>query len=168
MLPTPSRLCWIAFCVPSSEPGDRRLVAWHLLHSTRMQEPPFYRRLSFLASVAILMAALSAIGLRYWLATDRQSTDQAFIEEGGAGAISVVANFKRTQLSGIRPGQSAVITVREHPDQVLRGHVDAIDERVGGRGRGPRVSVRIVIDQAPDAARPLGPGTPVIATVVVR
>ena len=168
MPPTPSRPCWTASFVPSSEPGDRRLVAWRLLHSTRMQEPPFYRRLGFLGSAAILLLALSAIGMRYWLASDRQSTDQAFIEEAGAGPISVVANFKRTQLSGIRPGQSAVITVREHPDQVLRGHVEAVDDRVGGRGRGPRVPVRIVVDQAPDPTRPLGPGTPVIATVVVR
>jgi multidrug resistance efflux pump len=143
-------------------------VAWHLLHTRRMQEPPFYRRLSFLSSVAILLLALSAIGLRYWLASDRQSTDQAFIEAAGAGPISVVANFKRTQLPGIRPGQSAVITVREHPDQVLRGHVDAIDERASARDRGPRVPVRIVVDQTPDGTRPLDPGTPVIATVVVR
>ena len=134
-----------------------------------MQEQPFYRRLGFLSAVAILLLAVSAIGLRYSVDSDRQSTDQAFIEEtAGGGPISIVANFKRTQLSGIRPGQSAVITMREHPDQVLRGHVDAIDERASARGRGPRVPVRIVVDQPAEGQRPPGPGTRVIATVVVR
>jgi multidrug resistance efflux pump len=134
-----------------------------------MQEPPFYRRLGFISVVAILMIALSAIGIRYWLlASDRQSTDRAFIEAAGAGPVSVVANFKRTQLSGIRPGQSAMITVRDHPDRVFRGHVEAIDQRANLRERGPRVPVRIVVDQPPDAGRALGPGMPVIATVIVR
>jgi multidrug resistance efflux pump len=133
-----------------------------------MHEPPFYRRRGFVSAVAVVLIALSAIGIRYWLlASDRQSTDRAFIEarEADAGPISVVANFKRTQLSGIRPGQSAMIMVREYPDQVLRGHVDTIDERASARGRVP---VRIVVDQPPDPGRPLGPGTPVVATVIVR
>jgi multidrug resistance efflux pump len=146
-------------------------MARHLLQSTRMQEPPFYRRLGFVSIVAILLLAVSAIGIRYWLlASDRQSTDRAFVESpaAGTGRVSVVANFKRTQLSGIRPGQSAVITVRDYPGQVFRGHVDAIDERASARGRGPRVPVRIVVDPPPDPGRPLGPGMPVIATVIVR
>jgi hypothetical protein len=46
-----------------------------------MQEPSFYRRLGFLSVVAILLLAVSAIGVRYWLlSSDRQSTDSAFIE----------------------------------------------------------------------------------------
>lgn len=136
-----------------------------------MREPPFYRRVGFLSVVAILLLAVSAIGIRYWLlAIDRPSTDRAFIEgpATGAGPVSVVANFKRTQLAGIRPGQPAVITVRDHPEQVFRGHVDAIDERASLRGRGPRVPVRIVVDQPPDAGRRLDPGVPVVATVIVR
>ena len=144
------------------------LMAWRLLHRTDMQEPPFYRRLGVLGIVAIFVFALSAIAVRYSLTSDRQSTDSAFIEAGGAGVIAVVANFRRTQLPGIRPGQSAVITVREHPDQVFHGHVDAIDERASARGRGPRVPVRIVVDQPADTGRLLGPGMPVVATVIVR
>lgn len=134
-----------------------------------MPEPPFYRRLGFVSLVAILLLTLSAIGFRYWfLASDRQSTDKAFVEEraAGAGPISVIANFNRTQLSGIRPGQSAMITVRGHPDQVFRGHVDKIDR--SARDSGPRVPVRIVVDQSPGPDRPLGPGMPVIATVILR
>lgn len=133
-----------------------------------MQERPFYRRLGILGAVAVFLVAVSAIAVRYSLTSDRQSTDSAFIQAGGAGAIFVVANFRRTQLSGIRPGQSAVITVREHPDQVFHGHVDAIDERGRARGRGPRVPVRIVVDQLADTGRFLGPGMPVVATVIVR
>ena len=132
-----------------------------------MHERPLYRRPSFISLIVILLVALSAIGLRYWfLATDRQSTDSAFIESGAdAGPLSVVANFKHTQLSGIRPGQSAMITLREYPDHVFRGHVDAIER---ARTPGPRVPVRIVFDQPPDPGRPLGPGMPVVATVIVR
>jgi multidrug resistance efflux pump len=136
-----------------------------------MQEPPFYRRLGFLTLAGMMLIAVSAIGIRYWLlASDRPSTDRAFIEARAAeaGPVSVVANFKRTQLLGIRPGQSAVITVRDHPDQVFRGRVSAIDERASVRGRGPRVPVRIVIDEPPDPGGVLGPGMPVVATVIVR
>lgn len=136
-----------------------------------MREPPFYRRAGFLSIVAILLLAVSAIGVRYWLsASDRPSTDRAFVEGRGAdaGAISVVANFKRTQLAGIRPGQPAMITVRDHPEQVLRGRVAAVDERASIRDRGPRVPVRIVVDQPLDPDRRLDPGMAVVATVIVR
>ena len=135
-----------------------------------MQERPFYRRASFLNLVAIVLIAVSAIGIRYWVvASDEQSTDNAFIDvRGEAGPVLVVANFKRTQLAGIRPGQSVMITVRDRPDQVLRGHVDSIDERARARAPGPRVPVRIVVDQAPEPGRPLGQGMPVVATVIVR
>lgn len=134
-----------------------------------MPPPLIYRRAGFITAVAVLVVALAAIGLRYWLASDRQSTDKAFVEAraGDADPVSIVANFKRTQLSGIRPGQPAMITVLEYPDQVLRGHVDMID-RASARAGGPRVAVRIVVDQPPEPGRPLGPGMPVIATVIVR
>ena len=142
-------------------------MARHLLTARGMQERPLYRRPSFISLIVILLVALSAIGLRHWfLASDRQSTDKAFIESGAdAGPLSVIANFKRTQLSGIRPGQSATITLRDYPDQVFRGHVDAIER---ARTPGPRVPVRIVFDQPPDPGRPLGPGMAVVATVIVR
>ena len=132
-----------------------------------MQEDPLYRRAGFIAAVAIVLVALSAIGIRSWLlATDRQSTDRAFIEASAdAGPLSVVANFKRTQLSGIRPGQSAMITLRDNPGQVFSGHVGAIER---SRTPGPRVPVRILFDQPPDPGRPLGPGMQVVATVIVR
>ena len=134
-----------------------------------MDERPRYLP-TLIGAAVIMLLALGAIGVRYWmLSSDRQSTDVAFIESGAdAGAVAVIANFKRTQLSGIRPGQAAVITVRDHPEQVFRGHVDAIDERARARAPGPRVPVRIVVDQLPDSGHPLGPGMPVVATVIVR
>jgi multidrug resistance efflux pump len=147
------------------------MTARHLLHARGTSEPPFYRRLGFLSVVAILLLAVSAIAARYWLlASDRQSTDRAFIEAaaGEAGHLSVVANFKRTQLVSIRPGQSAMITLPAYPDEVLRGRVDAIDERASVRGRSLRVPVRIVVDQPPEGRHLLGPGMPVVATVIVR
>jgi hypothetical protein len=58
--------------------------------------------------------------------------------------------------------------VRDHPEQVFRGRVEAIDERASVRGRGPRVPVTIVVDQSPDPGRVLGPGMPVVATIIVR
>lgn len=145
-------------------------VARHLLLSTRMQERPLYRRAGFISLIAIMLVAGSAIAVRYWfLTTDRQSTDSAFIESrGDAGPLWVVANFRRSQLSGIRPGQSATITLRDQPDQTFRGHVDGIDERARARTPGPRVPVRIVFDQPPDPGHPLGPGMPVVATIILR
>lgn len=146
-------------------------MARGLLHCPGMPEPPVYLRPRVIGAVAILVLALLVIGIRSWVSSsDQQSTDRAVIEARAAqaDAVWVVANFKRTQVSGIRPGQSAVIRVREYPDQVFRGRVDAIDQRANVRGRGPRVPVRIVFDQPPDPARPLGPGMPVVATVIVR
>ena len=147
------------------------MMARHSRHARGAYEPPFYRRLGFLGVVAILLLAVSAIAARYWLlASDRQSTDRAFIEARAAeaGHLSVVANFKRTQMVSIRPGQSAMITVPAYPDEVFRGRVDAIDERASVRGRGLRVPVRIVVDQPPEPRHLLGPGMPVVATVIVR
>jgi multidrug resistance efflux pump len=135
-----------------------------------MDERPLYRRSSFVSLLAILLVAVAAIAIHYSVVTrDRQSTDNAFVEaRAEAGPLLVVANFRRTQLVGIRPGQSAMITVPDRPDQVLRGHVDAIDERARARAPGPRVPVRIVVDQPPDPGRPLGPGMAVVATVILR
>src|SRR5919201_4206286 len=137
----PSPVCWTAFYARSSEtprqaPADGTPPA---ADDRAMHELPFYRRPSVTSLALIAFIAVSAIGIRGWLLTgDRQSTDKAFIEaHAEAGALLVVANFKRTQLPGVRPGQSAMITVREYPDQVLRGHVDTIDERARARAPGP-------------------------------
>src|SRR6266446_3564710 len=38
--------------------------------------------------------------------------------------VYVTANFKETQLTHMRPGQSAEISVDAYPDQPLRGHIE--------------------------------------------
>ncbi len=76
----------------------------------------------------------------------------------------VVANFKETQLTHMRPGQPVTIRVDAYPGVVFRGHVDSIQA-----GTGPtfslfppenatgnfvkivqRVPVKIVFDEPPD------------------
>ncbi|MDF1792880.1 MAG: HlyD family secretion protein [Thalassobaculaceae bacterium] len=93
----------------------------------------------------------------------------------------VVANFKETQLTDMRVGQSVEIEVDAYPDLVLRGRVDTI-----GRGTGTyfsllppenatgnyvkvvqRVPVKIVIEDGLDPQRPLSLGMSVVPTVHV-
>ena len=76
----------------------------------------------------------------------------------------VVANFKETQLTHMRPGQPVTIRVDAYPGVVFHGHVDSIQA-----GTGPtfslfppenatgnfvkivqRVPVKIVFDEPPD------------------
>ncbi|WPZ35150.1 HlyD family secretion protein [Thalassobaculum sp. OXR-137] len=93
----------------------------------------------------------------------------------------VVANFKETQLTEMRVGQSVDIEVDAYPDLALRGRVETI-----GRGTGAyfsllppenatgnyvkvvqRVPVKIVVTDGLDPARPLSLGMSVIPTVHV-
>jgi len=94
----------------------------------------------------------------------------------------VVANFKETQLSRVRPGQPVDIKVDAYPGMVLRGHVDSIQAGTGARfsllppenATGnyvkvvQRVPVKIVFDELPRAPDRLGPGMSVVPTVRVR
>jgi membrane fusion protein (multidrug efflux system) len=96
--------------------------------------------------------------------------------------VWVVANFKETQLRYMRPGQPATIKVDAYPDKVFKGHVDSIQAGSGAafsllppeNATGnyvkvvQRVPVKIVFDQPPDPAHPLGPGMSVEPEVKVR
>ena len=96
--------------------------------------------------------------------------------------VWVVANFKETQLSQMRPGQPVQIRVDAYPDRVFRGHVDSIQRGTGAQfsllppenATGnyvkvvQRVPVKIVFDEPPDPDRPLGPGMSVVPVVKVR
>jgi membrane fusion protein (multidrug efflux system) len=92
----------------------------------------------------------------------------------------VTANFKETQLTDMRPGQSVDIEIDAYPARSFHGHVDSIQA-----GSGPafsllppenatgnfvkvvqRVPVKVVFDELPDLA--LGPGMSVVPTVRVR
>lgn len=48
-------------------------------------------------------------------------------------AVYVVANFKETQLQGLKPGQRAMIKVDAYPDQVLRAQVDSLAPASGAK-----------------------------------
>ncbi len=47
--------------------------------------------------------------------------------------VWVVANFKETQISGMKPGQPVDIEVDAYPDVVFKGHVDSIQRGTGSR-----------------------------------
>jgi membrane fusion protein (multidrug efflux system) len=92
----------------------------------------------------------------------------------------VTANYKETQLTDMRPGQSVDIRVDAYPDRVFRGHVDSLQAGSGAafsllppeNATGnyvkvvQRVPVKIVFDAAPDVL--LGPGVSVVPRVRVR
>jgi len=94
----------------------------------------------------------------------------------------VTANFKETQLTHMRPGQPATLTVDAYPGVVFAAHVDSIQA-----GTGPvfslfppenatgnfvkivqRVPVKIVFDESPDPNYRLVLGMSVQARVRVR
>ncbi len=99
-----------------------------------------------------------------------------------AARLWVVANFKETQLTHMRPGQTVDIKVDAFSDRKLKGHVDSIQAGTGSRlslfppenATGnfvkvvQRVPVKIALDAQPDAALPLAPGMSVEATVHVN
>ncbi|MBI5505436.1 MAG: HlyD family secretion protein [Deltaproteobacteria bacterium] len=95
----------------------------------------------------------------------------------------VVANFKETQLEGVRPGAIAELHVDAYPDATFRGRVESIQAGAGSRfsllppenATGnyvkvvQRVPVKIVFDEQPDPSRYLlGAGMSVVPAVKVR
>lgn len=96
--------------------------------------------------------------------------------------VWVVANFKETQLTKMRPGQKATIKVDAFPGKRLHGHVDSIQAGTGARfslmpaenATGnfvkvvQRVPVKIALDDVPEEGRRLAPGMSVEADVELR
>lgn len=94
----------------------------------------------------------------------------------------VVANFKETQLTDMRPGQKAEIRVDTYPGKVFKAHVDSIQRGTGAKfsmfppenAAGnfvkvvQRIPVKIVFDESPDEKYPLSIGMSVIPKVKVR
>jgi membrane fusion protein, multidrug efflux system len=95
--------------------------------------------------------------------------------------IYVIANYKETQLTRIRPGQAVRIHVDSFPSLRLKGHVDSIQRGTGSRfallppenATGnfvkvvQRVPVKIVFDQPEEALRWIAPGMSVETEVFV-
>jgi membrane fusion protein, multidrug efflux system len=104
---------------------------------------------------------------------------QTLLSVASDGDVWVVANFKETQLTHIRPGQEVEFEVDTYPGITFRGRVDSISGATGARfallppdnSTGnfvkvtQRVPVKIVLAQAPDADHPLRPGMSVDASV---
>jgi membrane fusion protein, multidrug efflux system len=98
-----------------------------------------------------------------------------------SGEIYVVANFKETELRGIRPGQPVKITVDSVGGHAFAGHVDSIqagsgaafsllppENAVGNYVKVvQRVPVKILFDQPIEAGHVLGPGMSVVPSVQV-
>ena len=96
-------------------------------------------------------------------------------------AVYVVANYKETQLTGVRPGQPATITIDTYPGVRVRGHIDSVapasgqefallppDNATGNFTKiVQRIPVKIVVDAGDPLANLLRPGMsvePVIDT----
>jgi membrane fusion protein (multidrug efflux system) len=96
--------------------------------------------------------------------------------------VWVVANFKETQLTDMRPGQPVSMTVDAYPDQEFRGHVESIQAGTGAafsllpaeNASGnyvkvvQRVPVKIVFDLITGQAWHLETGMSVVPQVKVR
>jgi membrane fusion protein (multidrug efflux system) len=95
--------------------------------------------------------------------------------------VWVIANFKETQLRGMRPGQPATVFIDAYEELKLNGHVDSIQAGSGAafsllppeNATGnyvkvvQRVPVKIVPDDQQNLQRVLGPGMSVVPTVYV-
>jgi membrane fusion protein (multidrug efflux system) len=91
----------------------------------------------------------------------------------------VIANYKETQMTHVRVGQLARVTVDAFPGAVLQGHVDGWSPASGAQfsllppdnATGnftkvvQRIAVKIVLDPNPSLADLLRPGMSVIATI---
>ena len=97
-------------------------------------------------------------------------------------AAYVIANFKETQLTGVRPGQAVEIGVDTYPGVTFTGHVDSIapasgqefallppDNATGNFTKVvQRIPVKIVLDPAGAAADVLRPGMSVTPSIDTR
>ena len=104
-------------------------------------------------------------------AFDLVTTDHSWIE----------ANFKETDLTRMRPGQSVTVDIDTYPDRTFHGHVQSISAGTGSEfsvlppqnSTGnwvkivQRVPVKLVIDDA-DADHPLRAGMSATVTVDTR
>jgi len=96
--------------------------------------------------------------------------------------VWVTANFKETQLTNMRPGQPAKVTVDAFGGRTFTGHVDSIAAATGARfsllppenATGnfvkvvQRVPVKIVLDSGQDSDLVLRPGMSVTPTVYTQ
>jgi membrane fusion protein (multidrug efflux system) len=96
--------------------------------------------------------------------------------------VWVTANYKETQLAGIRPGAPATVTVDAVPGVTFKAHVDSIQYGTGSvfsllpaeNATGnyvkiiQRVPVKIVFDDPRIADYPLAPGMSVLPSITIQ
>ena len=120
----------------------------------------------------------------------RKSAEIGQIVQAGQPLLAIVpletvwitANFKETQLTDMRPGQKATITVDAYGGRTFTGHVESIASATGARfsllppenATGnyvkvvQRVPVKIVLDAGQNAEQLLRPGMSVTPTVLTK
>ncbi len=96
--------------------------------------------------------------------------------------VWIIANFKETQLTNMRPGQRATVTVDAYGGKEFKGHVDSLAAATGARfsllppenATGnyvkvvQRVPVKIVLEPGQDPDHLLRPGLSVTPTVYLK
>ena len=96
-----------------------------------------------------------------------------------AAAAYIIANYKETQVTDVRPGQPATVEVDTFPGVTFRGHVDSIapasgqefallppDNATGNFTKVvQRIPVKIVLDSTSDLTDALRPGMSVYPTI---
>jgi membrane fusion protein, multidrug efflux system len=156
---------------------EARLAASRTMAAEKASDLDFARLQRSYASVTAPIAGI----------VSRKNVEQGQFVEAGQTLLSVadeadvwvVANFKETQLTKMRPGQDVEFEVDTYPGVTFRGKVESISGATGARfallppdnSTGnfvkvtQRIPVKIVLDQAPDAGHPLRPGMSVDAAV---
>jgi membrane fusion protein (multidrug efflux system) len=100
----------------------------------------------------------------------------------GLGEVWVLANYKETELTRVRPGDPATITVDTYPGIVFKGHVDSIQAGSGAtfsllppeNATGnyvkvvQRIPVKIVFDPGETSKRLLVPGMSAVPIIHIR
>ncbi|MDD4933412.1 MAG: HlyD family secretion protein [Methylacidiphilaceae bacterium] len=96
--------------------------------------------------------------------------------------VWVVANYKETQVTLIRPGQTVLFRIDAYPDHRYKGHVDSLQRGSGAQfsllppenATGnyvkvvQRVPVKILFDEPIRTGETVGPGMSVVPSVQVR
>jgi len=109
-------------------------------------------------------------------------TGQALLSLVNLDDVWVIANFKETQLTDVRPGQRATIAVDTYPGVVFKARVDSVQ---GGSGAVfsllppenatgnyvkvvQRIPVKLVLAPGENAKHALVPGMSVVPTIELR
>jgi membrane fusion protein (multidrug efflux system) len=110
------------------------------------------------------------------------SPGQALLAVVDLDDVWVVANYKETELTHVRPGQRATVTVDTYPGKVFRARVDSIQAGSGAvfsllppeNATGnfvkvvQRVPVKLVFERGENADHLLVPGMSAVPTIAIR